>query len=266
MKFNLRYLANLFVAALLFCATGCKDDDTSGPEIACRQDRAGRDDRQQHFLYGNAPEYADAAAYVCVEKGMLIPSAENILANGTALTLDKESLVEVKNLKDTTVYVVAAAAKMGDQIGNVVSVEIKTGAYDGVLNIIDATQSVDSVPYQADVGQPVLSSGHSESLLGLSDRGRERFGGRTDQDRHAETARLGRPGREDLYPDRWRKGCSQKPDTSIPGYGVSAGEGRLRCGRQPDERSRYPDVRDSRKFRFGRRNNRRALPDHFVPA
>ena len=31
---------------------------------------------------------------------------------------------------------------MGDQIGNVVSVEIKTGAYDGVLNIIDATQSV----------------------------------------------------------------------------------------------------------------------------
>ena len=73
---------------------------------------------------------------------MLIPSAENILANGTALTLDKESLVEVKNLKDTTVYVVAAAAKMGDQIGNVVSVEIKTGAYDGVLNIIEATQSV----------------------------------------------------------------------------------------------------------------------------
>lgn len=33
MKFNLRYLANLFVAALLFCATGCKDDDTSGPEM-----------------------------------------------------------------------------------------------------------------------------------------------------------------------------------------------------------------------------------------
>ena len=35
------------------------------------------------------PEYADAAAYVCVEKGMLIPSAENILASGTALTFEQ---------------------------------------------------------------------------------------------------------------------------------------------------------------------------------
>ena len=64
------------------------------------------------------------------------------LANGTALTLDKESLVEVKNLKDTTVYVVAAAAKMGDQIGNVVSVEIKTGAYENVLTVVEAGKSV----------------------------------------------------------------------------------------------------------------------------
>ena len=141
MKFNLRYLANLFVAALLFCATGCKDDDTSGPEMPAVKIAPGATTASS-ISFTATPEYADAAAYVCVEKGMLIPSAENILANGTALTLDKESLVEVKNLKDTTVYVVAAAAKMGDQIGNVVSVEIKTGAYDGVLNIIDATQSV----------------------------------------------------------------------------------------------------------------------------
>ena len=141
MKFNLRYLANLFVAALLFCATGCKDDDTSGPEMPAVKIAPGATTASS-ISFTATPEYADAAAYVCVEKGMLIPSAENIRANGTALTLDKESLVEVKNLKDTTVYVVAAAAKMGDQIGNVVSVEIKTGAYDGVLNIIDATQSV----------------------------------------------------------------------------------------------------------------------------
>ena len=128
MKFNLRYLANLFVAALLFCATGCKDDDTSGPEMPAVKIAPGATTASS-ISFTATPEYADAAAYVCVEKGMLIPSAENILANGTALTLDKESLVEVKNLKDTTVYVVAAAAKMGDQIGNVVSVEIKTGAY-----------------------------------------------------------------------------------------------------------------------------------------
>ena len=141
MKFNLRYLANLFVAALLFCATGCKDDDTSGPEMPAVKIAPGATTASS-ISFTATPEYADAAAYVCVEKGMLIPSAENILANGTALTLDKESLVEVKNLKDTTVYVVAAAAKMGDQIGNVVSVEIKTGAYENVLTVVEAGKSV----------------------------------------------------------------------------------------------------------------------------
>ena len=99
MKFNLRYLANLFVAALLFCATGCKDDDTSGPEMPAVKIAPGATTASS-ISFTATPEYADAAAYVCVEKGMLIPSAENILANGTALTLDKESLVEVKNLKD----------------------------------------------------------------------------------------------------------------------------------------------------------------------
>ena len=141
MKFNLRYLANLFVAALLFCATGCKDDDTSGPEMPAVKIAPGATTASS-ISFTATPEYADAAAYVCVEKGMLIPSAENILANGTALTLDKEALVEVKNLKDTTVYVVAAAAKMGDQFGNVVSVEIKTGAYENVLTVVEAGKSV----------------------------------------------------------------------------------------------------------------------------
>ena len=83
MKFNLRYLANLFVAALLFCATGCKDDDTSGPEMPAVKIAPGATTASS-ISFTVTPEYADAAAYVCVEKGMLSPSAENILANGTA--------------------------------------------------------------------------------------------------------------------------------------------------------------------------------------
>lgn len=251
MKFNLRYLANLFVAALLFCATGCKDDDTSGPGNACRQDRAGRDDRQQHFLYGNArvcrrgrirlrgKGHADSLGrkYPCQRHG---PDSRQGIARRSEEPERYDRICRGRSSQNGRSDRKRRLRR--DQDGGI----RRRAQY----NRCHAVRHF--VPYQADVGQPVLSSGHSESLLGLSDRGRERFGGRTDQDRHAETARLGRPGREDLYPDRWRKGCSQKPDTSIPGYGISAGEGRLRCGRQPDERSRYPDVRDSRKFRFGR--------------
>jgi len=71
---------------------------------------------------------AEKAAYLCIEKvtGAAVPTAEKILAEGTAIAQAGE--ITVEGLKDRTTYIIAVAAANNTILSEVQSVEMTTDA------------------------------------------------------------------------------------------------------------------------------------------
>lgn len=71
---------------------------------------------------------AEKAAYLCIEKvtGAAVPTAEKILAEGTAIAQAGE--ITVEDLKDRTTYIIAVAASNNTILSEVKSVEMTTEA------------------------------------------------------------------------------------------------------------------------------------------
>ena len=81
----------------------------------------------------------ETAAYVCLEKteGTTVPTAEEILRNGTAIAQTGELLVE--NLKPATVYLIAAAVANTGVYSEVETLEMETVARTPVVTVIAGT-------------------------------------------------------------------------------------------------------------------------------
>ncbi|WP_410518940.1 hypothetical protein [Alistipes finegoldii] len=81
----------------------------------------------------------ETAAYVCLEKteGTTVPTAEEILRDGTAIAQTGELLVE--NLKPATVYLIAAAVANTGVYSEVETLEMKTVARTPVVTVIAGT-------------------------------------------------------------------------------------------------------------------------------
>ncbi|MFQ7502481.1 MAG: hypothetical protein ACLRMJ_03795 [Alistipes finegoldii] len=81
----------------------------------------------------------ETAAYVCLEKteGTTVPTAEEILRDGTAIAQTGELLVE--NLKPATVYLIAAAVANTGIYSEVRTLEMETVARTPVVTVIAGT-------------------------------------------------------------------------------------------------------------------------------
>ena len=81
----------------------------------------------------------ETAAYVCLEKteGLTVPTAEEILRDGTAIAQTGELLVE--NLKPATVYLIAAAVANTGIYSEVETLEMETVARTPVVTVIAGT-------------------------------------------------------------------------------------------------------------------------------
>ena len=81
----------------------------------------------------------ETAAYVCLEKteGTTVPTAEEILRDGTAIAQTGELLVE--NLKPATVYLIAAAVANTGIYSEVETLEMETVARTPVVTVIAGT-------------------------------------------------------------------------------------------------------------------------------
>ena len=81
----------------------------------------------------------ETAAYVCLEKteGTTVPTAEEILRDGTAIAQTGELLVE--NLKPATVYLIAAAVANTGVYSEVETLEMETVARTPVVTVIAGT-------------------------------------------------------------------------------------------------------------------------------
>lgn len=69
---------------------------------------------------------AEKAAYLCIEKvaGAVVPTAEKILAEGTAIAQAGE--ITADNLKEGTAYIIAVAASNKEVYSEVKSIEMST--------------------------------------------------------------------------------------------------------------------------------------------
>lgn len=81
----------------------------------------------------------ETAAYVCLEKteGTTVPTAEEILRDGTAIAQTGELLVE--NLKPATVYLIAVAVANTGVYSEVETLEMETVARTPVVTVIAGT-------------------------------------------------------------------------------------------------------------------------------
>ncbi len=109
--------------------SGCKDDETPAP----RPDEpsvtltAGTAAADALTFTVQVSEGADKAAYVCVRGGETVPTAAEILADGTPVS-DFAAPVTVGGLEPETAYVIAAAASAGDEVSDVATLEMTTSA------------------------------------------------------------------------------------------------------------------------------------------
>ncbi len=81
----------------------------------------------------------ETAAYVCLEKteGLSVPTAEEILRDGTAIAQTGEILVE--NLKPSTVYLLAAAVANTGIYSEVETLEMETVAPTPIVTVVTGT-------------------------------------------------------------------------------------------------------------------------------
>lgn len=81
----------------------------------------------------------ETAAYVCLEKteGLTVPTAEEILRDGTAIAQTGEILVE--NLKPSTVYLLAAAVANTGIYSEVETLEMETVAPTPIVTVVTGT-------------------------------------------------------------------------------------------------------------------------------
>lgn len=119
-----------FLALALFATAfvGCKDDQQEidkpvvvTPEVTLE---AG-ETTETTIAFTVTTKNAEAAAYVVYE-GETAPTADDILANGTAVELNKAVEVTVENLAQETTYNVIAAARTGEEVALAESIELVT--------------------------------------------------------------------------------------------------------------------------------------------
>lgn len=123
--FNCLCLAVMAAAAL----SGCKDDGTPEPTPGKPSVTltAGTPAADALTFTVQVSEGADKAAYVCVRGGETVPTAEEILSDGTPVS-DFAAPVTVEGLEPETAYVIAAAAGAGDAVSDVATLEMTTSA------------------------------------------------------------------------------------------------------------------------------------------
>ncbi len=130
-------MAALLFAAFSMCANvACSDSDdevTGGKELKLTLHESNKDVNSLTFAITTSN--AEKAAYICVEATESVPSAEEVLSNGTAVKVNAAEVVTVDGLESYTEYVVVAAAQGG---GKVLS---------QTINITTAPSSDDKVIY-----------------------------------------------------------------------------------------------------------------------
>lgn len=91
---------------LLFVA--CSDDD--GGDVLVPQVSLTSGEVTEHSLsFSVIPANAEVCAYMCLEEGMAIPDAENVLSQGTKIAADKKSEIKLDELKAGISYNIVAA-------------------------------------------------------------------------------------------------------------------------------------------------------------
>ena len=146
----------------------------------------------------------ETAAYVCLEKteGTTVPTAEEILRDGTAIAQTGELLVE--NLKPATVYLIAAAVANTGVYSEVETLEMETVARTPVVTVIAGTPTETTLSFHFK-----LTDAEKAAYVCI-EKPDDSFG-RGDSPRRHRPARIGRcsgdPGaetRHDLYRRRRR--------------------------------------------------------------
>lgn len=152
MKKNLFKRAAALLGAVIVAATmfACSDSDTPDtppvPEAPSVTLRAGSS-AYEVLSFTITPLNAVECAYSYVKKGETVPSAEKVLAQGTAADAAKTSTQTIRDLEKATEYVIVAAVKGTD--GTVAASEPLTMKTEGVGDVnyenIELNYLVDAV-------------------------------------------------------------------------------------------------------------------------
>ena len=101
-----RHLFSILISlALLFTFTGCKDQDIKGETPVIKI--------EEGFILSNSISVtvnvtkAEKAAWICIENGKNLPSADDILSTGNSIAIDEDVTVTADNLNANTEYIFA---------------------------------------------------------------------------------------------------------------------------------------------------------------
>ncbi len=104
-KLHLLYLITVTLSGLGFSLASCTKEDKTAPAVTVTMG-----DATDHSIsFTVTPDNATECAWICIESGNPIPSAESILAGGKKINADTPSTVTAGGLESQTTYSIIAA-------------------------------------------------------------------------------------------------------------------------------------------------------------
>ncbi len=140
------FFSILISLALLFTFTGCKDQDIKGETPVIKI--------EEGLILSNSISVtvnvtkAEKAAWICIENGKDLPSADDILSTGNSIAIDEDVTVTEDNLNANTEYLFAVAAISSTGVSAIEQKNYTTDEeFDGIVlnSLADAFYRSDNV-------------------------------------------------------------------------------------------------------------------------